>query len=169
MLTPEKYAEAGTEHSHQTALFMYFARLNADFKLGENFLDHIRYTDGLDWTKHDNKVLKLMFAIPNGGLRNKITAGRLKAEGVKSGVPDIMLPVAKDYYVERIGTPHGVDKFWHHGLFIELKRPRSVGKTKGVVAEKQSDYELALIEQGYAVETCYGWIEARQAIWNYLH
>lgn len=163
MLTPEKYAEAGTEHAHQTALFMYFARLNADFKLGENFLDHIRYTDCLDWTKHDNKVLKLMFAIPNGGLRDKITAGRLKAEGVKKGVPDIMLPVAKSYM-----DASGRD-LMYHGLFIELKRPRSVGKTKGVVAEKQSDYALALIEQGYAVETCYGWIEARQAIWNYLH
>lgn len=164
MLTPEKYAEAGTEHAHQVALFMYFARLNADFKLGENFLDHIRYTDGLDWTKHDNKVLKLMFAIPNGGLRDKITAGRLKAEGVKSGVPDIMLPVAKYG-----NTQYDVEPTYYHGLFIELKRPRSVGKRKGVVAEKQSDYALALIEQGYAVETCYGWIEARQAIWNYLH
>lgn len=31
------------------------------------------------------------FAIPNGGLRNKITAARMKREGVKAGVPDIQI------------------------------------------------------------------------------
>ena len=39
--------------------------------------------------------LTLMHAIPNGGHRNKITAARLKAEGVRAGVPDICLPVAR--------------------------------------------------------------------------
>ena len=37
--------------------------------------------------------LKLMYHIPNGGKRNITTARRLKAEGVKAGVPDIHLPV----------------------------------------------------------------------------
>lgn len=163
MLTPEKYAEAGTEHAHQTALFMYFARLNAEVK---EFPGSFKFRDTsseLLWTVQSINVCKLMFAIPNGGLRDKITAGRLKAEGVKSGVPDIMLPVPS------FGWRDFGNEVVAHGLFIELKRPRSVGKTKGVVAEVQSDYALALIEQGYAVETCYGWIEARQAIWNYLH
>jgi len=31
-------------------------------------------------------------AIPNGGARSKATAGRLKAEGVASGVPDLFVP-----------------------------------------------------------------------------
>lgn len=31
------------------------------------------------------------FAVPNGGLRNVITATRLKAEGVKPGVGDLMI------------------------------------------------------------------------------
>lgn len=30
------------------------------------------------------------FAVPNGGHRNKATAGRLKAEGVKAGIPDLV-------------------------------------------------------------------------------
>ena len=33
-----------------------------------------------------------IFAIPNGGARSKATAGRLKAEGVASGVPDLFVP-----------------------------------------------------------------------------
>ena len=37
--------------------------------------------------------LKLLFHIPNGGSRNKIEAAKLKAQGVKPGVPDICLPV----------------------------------------------------------------------------
>ena len=31
-----------------------------------------------------------IFAIPNGGARSPATAGRLKAEGVSSGVPDLL-------------------------------------------------------------------------------
>jgi hypothetical protein len=50
--------------------------------------------------------IALMHAIPNGGYRNKAEAGRLKAAGVKRGVPDICLPVPR----------HG-----YHGLYIELK------------------------------------------------
>ena len=50
--------------------------------------------------------LGLLFAIPNGGKRDKATAGKLKAEGVKAGVPDMCLPVSNGKY---------------HGLFIELK------------------------------------------------
>jgi len=33
-----------------------------------------------------------IFAIPNGGARGKSTAGRLKAEGVSAGVPDLHVP-----------------------------------------------------------------------------
>ena len=43
-----------------------------------------------DWAKISGiPDLDLLHAIPNGGHRNKATAGRLKAEGVKRGVPDI--------------------------------------------------------------------------------
>lgn len=48
----------------------------------------------------------LIFAIPNGGARHPAVAAKLKAEGVKPGVLDLLLPVAR----------HG-----YHGLFIELK------------------------------------------------
>lgn len=32
-----------------------------------------------------------LFAVPNGGHRNKATAGKLKAEGVRAGVADLIL------------------------------------------------------------------------------
>lgn len=39
--------------------------------------------------------LRLLYHIPNGGSRNQIEAKHLKAQGVKSGVPDLCLPVAR--------------------------------------------------------------------------
>lgn len=88
-----------------------------------------------------------MFAIPNGGLRHKATAGRLKAEGVKAGVPDICLPVPRPPYA---------------GLYIEMKvagRPPS---------SEQATWLAALNELGYLALVCDGFEAARAAIEGYL-
>jgi len=47
------------------------------------------------WAEAQYPELALLFAVPNGGARNKVTAARLKAEGVKRGVLDIWFPVAR--------------------------------------------------------------------------
>jgi hypothetical protein len=51
---------------------------------------------------------QLLFAIPNGGQRNIIVASKLKAEGVRAGVPDLFLAFPKKDAA---------------GLFIEMKKP----------------------------------------------
>src|SRR5687768_14032002 len=85
MMDPAKYAEAGTEHAHQVAVFIWCSK-------------HLKNFPMLQW----------LYAIPNGGERNKAVAARLKAEGVKSGVSDLCLPYrAKGY----------------GGLYIEMKKP----------------------------------------------
>lgn len=91
--------------------------------------------------------LSLLYHIPNGGARSKGTAGRLKAEGVKSGVPDICLPVARGKF---------------HGLYIEMK----VGKNKPTA--NQVLWIDALIKQGYQAKVCYGWQDASVVIESYL-
>lgn len=91
--------------------------------------------------------LKLMHHIPNGGKRDKKTAKNLKIEGVKSGVPDICLPVSR----------HG-----YHGLYIELKR---IG---GKPSLEQKKWIKELDKQGYKAVTREGWIEAAKEIINYL-
>lgn len=53
--------------------------------------------------------LRRLYHIPNGGKRTKAEAGIFKAMGVKSGVPDVHLPVARGGY---------------HGLYIEMKRTK---------------------------------------------
>lgn len=92
-------------------------------------------------------ALRLLHAIPNGGHRHKATAARLKAAGVKAGVPDICLPVARGDW---------------HGLYIELK----VGKNK--LTEAQRRWKDDLIRYGYLALVCYGWEEARDVIEWYL-
>lgn len=92
--------------------------------------------------------LDLLFHVPNGGSRHKAEAGRLRAEGVKAGVPDICLPV-----------PRGKC----HGLFIELKRQRG-----GRIAPEQTSWLEELMKQGYSVAICKGWQSATEIILNYL-
>ena len=50
------------------------------------------------WMEKQHPELKLLFHIPNGGSRNKAEAANLKAQGVKPGVPDLCLPVARCGY-----------------------------------------------------------------------
>ncbi len=91
--------------------------------------------------------LELLHHIPNGGKRAKTTAIRLKMEGVKPGVPDVMLPV-----------PRGI----YHGLYIELK----AGKNK--TTEKQDKWLSNLKQQGYYTAVCYGWESASEVLLKYL-
>ena len=50
----------------------------------------------------------IVFAIPNGGLRGKAEAARLRWTGVLAGVPDlaVLAPVGKIYFLE-VKTPDG--------------------------------------------------------------
>jgi len=92
-------------------------------------------------------ALRMLFAIPNGGHRHKATAGKLKAEGVRSGVPDMCLPV-----------PVG----GHHGLYIEIKAQG------GRVSDVQKEWIAALRAQGYRAEVCVGADAAWDVICEYL-
>lgn len=134
-IDPASYAAAAadTEHAHQVALCQWAA------------------LEG----RHDNR-LRMLFAIPNGGERNRVVAARLKAEGVRAGVPDLFLPVP--------------NRFGYHGLFIEMKKPALRPKRGGAggVSVLQRQWMDALENQGYACVVCYSWDEARNEIRKYL-
>lgn len=89
----------------------------------------------------------LIFAIPNGGSRNKLEAANLKRQGVKAGVPDLFVPVARRGF---------------HGLFIEMK----YGKNKTTSA--QDDWLNALNREGYLAKVCYGYAEAVELLKYYF-
>jgi len=92
--------------------------------------------------------LRLLHAIPNGGLRDARTAVTLQRTGVKPGVPDICLPVPRGGY---------------GALYIELKRVKG-----GVMSANQRIWLNLLNANGNRAVVCRGWLEARDTILNYL-
>lgn len=92
--------------------------------------------------------LALLFHIPNGGFRSKSEAVRFKRTGVKSGVPDLFLPVPRGSY---------------HGLWIEMKRRKG-----GRLSDEQKEWLEALTAQGYRAVMCQGAEAACDEIYTYL-
>lgn len=131
--------ETGTESEHQAALFKW-----ADFAAAN-------YPE-LHWLHH----------IPNGATLGStardraIRGSRLKAQGVKPGVADVFLPVARGGYT---------------GLYIELKKPSVKPKrptSRGGLSDEQLDFGCFVTNQGFLWCACYGWQDAVTAIENYI-
>ena len=114
------------EHSEQVNLIKWWAMAHNRFGVAED----------------------LLFAIPNGGERNVIVASRLKAEGVRAGVPDLFLAAKRGNY---------------GGLFIEMKKPKG-----GRVSDNQKAMLQSLSDSGYLTSVCKGWLEAKSQIEQYL-
>lgn len=135
MLTPEQIAACGSEDAHQIALFAMINSAEIKAKYPE---------------------LQLAFHIPNGGARDKRTAGKLKAAGVKAGVWDIFLPipVAKEM---SIGLPQIV-----HGLWIEMKvKPNKL-------TDEQHAFYCSLQSSNFDWFVAYAWREALDKMISYL-
>lgn len=79
--------------------------------------------------------------VPNGGARNPIVGRNLKLEGVKRGVPDVLI----------FSAPPGTG---YVGLAIELKAEG------GQVSEHQSWWLERMAVHGWATAVCYGADEA---------
>lgn len=94
---------------------------------------------------HALPCLSLMYHVPNEGKR--ANGAVLRAMGLKSGVPDVCLPVASHNY---------------HGLYLEMKygRNRATPEQEAFMAE--------LRQQGYKTAICYGADEAKAEILEYL-
>ena len=97
---------------------------------------------------HVHPELELLYHIPNGGSRNVIEAYHLRKQGVRAGVPDLCLPVARNGY---------------HGLYIEMKRRKG-----GQVSVNQKRWLIALQAQGYKAVIACGADEAIRTILSYL-
>jgi hypothetical protein len=92
-------------------------------------------------------LLRLLYAIPNGGLRNIVTARRLKREGVRAGVPDVCLPVPLNGY---------------GALYVEMKAG------KNTTSESQDNWLDDLEAAGNMCVVCWTWEEAKAVICDYL-
>lgn len=87
---------------------------------------------------------------PNGGRRDKVTAAKLKAQGVKAGIPDLQLAMARGGYF---------------GLFIEFK---ATPPHDSEVSKSQKEVIGLLAGEGYLAVVCKGITEAMAQINAYL-
>ena len=105
----------------------------------------------------NEKVSDYLFAIPNGGKRNKIEAARLRKEGVKAGVSDLFL-----------AHPSGS----LHGLWIEMKRNRKDYSYESLADVAVTDLQAMWLDRmeraGYQASVCYGAEQAITTIKSYL-
>ena len=116
-----------TEHEEQVALFQWAEAHEEEYE-----------------------ELKLLFAVPNGGYRPMTTAAMLREEGVKAGVPDACLPVARGRF---------------HSLWLELKRSDHSNHP----TPAQAEWIERLRGYGHMAVVCYGAGEAINAIETYLN
>lgn len=120
------------EHEHQCALISWAHR--------------VRLAPASD-VEPGATVGYYLLAIPNGGRRSAREGARLKAEGVKPGVSDMLLPLRRGGFA---------------GLWLELKAP----------GEKPNPRQREWIERmnraGYFATWCDSWDKAAQVITDYL-
>ena len=131
-ITPELLATAGTEDALQAA---YFCSL-------QDYLISIPET-------------RWIHAVPNGGDRGSSFAGmKMKATGVKRGVHDIFIPVARLTF---------------HGCYLEFKVPKKRGHKDGGMSPEQVEFATFILAQGYTYVVVYGWEEALRISLKYLN
>ena len=116
--------------------------LNMDSQKDTIPTEHFEQREFVKWFRQTFRDVRI-FAIANGGARSKATAGRLKAEGVASGVPDLFVPA------------------WR--LWIEMKRAKG-----GSLSPEQKDWIAYLESVGYCVIVGKGAEDAKQQISTFV-
>ena len=129
MMHPNALCKSGTEHGEQVALFAWASYQK---KVGAGRASELEY----------------LFAVHNQGHGDAIRGAKAKAEGVKKGVSDLLLPVP---------GPGGA------GLWIEMKKRKG-----GSESPEQKEWGAAMRARGYAYCVCRGWREAARALTMWL-
>jgi len=114
-----------SEHDHQSNLFSWAA------------MAKVKYPE-----------LTLLYAVPNAAKRSKTLSAIMKAEGLKSGVPDVCLPISRKGF---------------GSLYIEMK------SKAGKITENQTIWRDNLIKFGNKSVVCWSFDEARAVIEDYLN
>lgn len=122
------------EHMHQAALIEWAAVTD---------MPHL-------FLMHDSEPRKIggyLFAVPNGGHRSVTQGARLRAEGVKPGVSDLMLPIPTERF---------------HSMWIEMK------SSAGSMTRDQLSWFRLMTARGFYCCTCRSVDEAITEIQKYL-
>lgn len=95
--------------------------------------EHELQVQCVSWFRYRYPYLRpLFYSVPNGGLRNKAVASKLKAEGLNPGISDLVLDLPSYNY---------------HGLKIEMKSGTEQ-------SEEQKIYQITVEASGYKYIVC---------------
>lgn len=104
--------------------------------------EHMEQVQLVSWFRKTYEGV-LIFAIPNGGQRNAVTASFLKAEGVVAGIPDLFVP--------------------QYNLWIEMKKAEG-GRLSAIQKER-----IAYLKSiGHKAIVGFGFEDAKDKIINIL-
>ena len=154
-MTPESLSKSGSEFGEQTALFCW-CNSGETRRRFPHFYDSPREGENIG-------RCKLYSTNNNAGVSNDkktaaIRGARAKQIGLKPGVADIFLPLAR----------HGV-----RGLYLELKidpnHPVNLkSKRKGITSESQKHFGQEVIKDGFGWVVCEGYAAAIKVLIDYL-
>ena len=105
-------------------------------------LEHVEQVSFVNWFRSNYQGV-LIFAIPNGGLRNISVARKLQAEGVEPGIPDLFIPA------------------WR--LWIEMKRAKG-----GRLSQEQIELISYLDGCGYSIIVGHGFEDAKKKVLQFI-
>lgn len=94
------------------------------------------------------RLARLLFSVPNGGYRNRVTAAMMKAEGAMAGVADLLLLYPSNGY---------------HGLCIEMKT------AKGRQQDTQKSWQREVEAVGYKYVICRSVDDFMREVGDYLY
>ncbi len=92
-------------------------------------------------------LARLLFAVPNGGARDRVTGAILKGEGVVAGVSDLILLVPAGPY---------------HALCVEMKT------RTGHQSASQKEWQAEVEKHGYRYVVCRSLDDFINAVYGYL-
>jgi hypothetical protein len=105
--------------------------------------EHVEQREFVAWFRREFPTVRIL-AVPNGGYRGKVTAQRMKLEGVEPGVPDLFVPG------------------W--ALWIEMKRQKG-----GSVSMEQKDWMMYLQRVGYTCWVAKGCDDAKRQVLEFYN
>jgi hypothetical protein len=158
-MAPEALARLDNESGHQKALFAWAAMAAAHGvaaaddpnSYAKDAVTGGNYAERVYGRANALPVLAWLYANPNGGKRDKVTAARMKAEGARAGVWDVHLPAP---------SPQGR----YRDLWLEMKRPKTADKRAGVLSADQVEFGELQKLFGSHCAVCMTWREAVDAV-----
>lgn len=189
-MTPDQLCKGSSEHGHQRALFAWAnmaMRVGFEAAWDDNcYVKQDGYACTMDYIRvaypgteafRPAHMLDWLHAIPNGGaIGDKaddkraamIRGAQRKAEGVKAGVVDTMLPLpahAQSLWREDwplAGKAAPINGLFC-GLWLEMKKP---GKLKNT-SKEQKQFIADMHARGYLCATADNWRDAAKIIQRY--